>query len=405
MSSTEAQDPAQRPTEPDPPYRARTRNLAWLAVITLIGLGGWGAWWALYGNHFETTDDAYVSGDMVQITSDVAGSVIDVDVDDTQSVDRDQLLVRLDPADARIAMQRAEAELARTVRSVRGLFAQGDQLRARIEEREAELARAVADVKRRTDLVAEGAVSAEELSHSEDAVTRLRASLAAAREQLAETTAQVDGTTLTTHPQVLAAEAAVRDAALALHRTRITAPVAGVVARRAVQLGQRVAPGAPLMTVVPLERVWVDANFKEVQLTDMRVGQPVELTADVYGDDVVYHGHLAGVSAGTGGAFALLPAQNASGNWIKIVQRVPVRIALDPDEVRAHPLRVGMSMHASVDVHETGGEQVTSRVRAQPRPERPSLADDPEVEQRIQRIVAENAGDAASGPALAAGRP
>jgi len=371
---------------------ARKRRLGALAVAVIVGLAAYGTWWAAFARHYQSTDDAYVNGDLVQITSEVAGTVTALGADDTQSVRRDQTLLELDPADARIAMDNAEANLARAVRQVRTLFAQSAQLRAQISERETALKRAQDDYRRRADLTRDGAVSNEELAHSKDAITQLQASLAAATEQLNATTAQIDGTTVENHPQVLAAEAAVRDAALALQRTRIAAPVAGVVARRNVQLGQRVAAGTPLMAVVPLERVWVDANFKEVQLKDMRVGQPVTLHADVYGSDTEYHGKLAGLSAGSGSAFALLPAQNASGNWIKIVQRVPVRIALDARELEAHPLRVGLSMNVDVDVRNTSGSLIADQVRDQPLPKQASRGNDPAVETRIAQIIADNAG-------------
>jgi membrane fusion protein (multidrug efflux system) len=372
---------------------ARRRGLLILGAAVVIGGIAWFAHWFLAGRHFQTTDDAYVSGDLVQITSEVPGTVIAVHVDDTQAVQRGQLLAELDPADAQLAMASTEAQLARAVRAVRGLFAQRDQLRAQIDLRQSDLKRAMDDLKRRQNLLSDGAVSGEELSHSRDAVAGARAALDGARQALNATEAQIQDTTIETHPQVLDAEAAVRNAALALHRTRLVAPVAGVVAKRSVQIGQRVAPGAPLMAVVALDEVWVDANFKEVQLTDMRVGQPVSLHADLYGSDTAFHGRLVGLSAGSGSAFALLPAQNASGNWIKIVQRVPVRIALDPQELRNHPLRVGLSMTARVDVRDTSGPLVGSgAVRNSPLPTRASDGVDPEVEQRILRIVAQNAG-------------
>ncbi|MDR3418659.1 MAG: HlyD family efflux transporter periplasmic adaptor subunit [Nevskia sp.] len=387
MSTTETPAAAPRPNG-----NGRRRNLLLLALLVLLAGGGYGAYWYTYARHYQSTDDAYVSSDIVQITSEVPGTVIALHVDDTQNVGRDQALLELDPADARVAMSGAEANLARAVRQVRTLFAQTDQLRAQIAERETELKRADDDYRRRAGLVSDGAVSSEELSHAKDNIAQLRASLTAAREELNATTAQIDGTTVPTHPQVLAAETAVRDAALALRRTHITAPLAGVVARRSVQLGQRVAPGTPLLAVVPLEDAWVDANFKEVQLQNMRVGQPVTLRADLYGGGMQYHGRLAGLAAGSGTAFALLPAQNASGNWIKIVQRVPVRIALDPQELQSHPLRVGLSMTARVDVHDTSGALIAGQVRSQPLPAQASLADDPAVEARIAQIVAANAG-------------
>ncbi len=371
---------------------SRRRGLLILSLVVLVCAVGYGAYWGLYARYYQSTDDAYVSGDVVQITAEVPGTVIALHVDDTQSVQRDQSLLELDPADAQVAAGNAEANLARAVRQVRTLFAQGEQLRAQIADRQIALKRAQDDYQRRAGLVSDGAVSSEELSHSKDTITQMQASLTEAREQLNATTAQIDGTTIATHPQVLAAAAAVRDAALALHRTQITAPVAGVVARRSVQVGQRVAAGTPLMAVVPLEDVWIDANFKEVQLQDMRVGQPVELHADVYGGGTVYHGKLVGLSAGSGSAFALLPAQNASGNWIKIVQRVPVRIALDAAELKQHPLRVGLSMTAKVDIRDTSGPLVASQVRTLPIPAQASLGNNPAVEARIAQIVADNAG-------------
>jgi len=374
----------------------RRRRLGVLAAAVTLALIGYGAWWAAVGRHYQSTDDAYVNGDMVQITSEVPGTVTALGVDDTQSVQRDQTLLELDPADARIAMDNAEANLARAVRQVRTVFAQSAQLRAQITERETALKRAQDDFKRRADLTRDGAVSNEELAHSKDTITQLQASLAAAQEQLNATSAQVDGTTVQNNPQVLAAEAAVRDAALALQRTRIAAPIAGVVARRSVELGQRVAAGTPLLAVVPLEDVWVDANFKEVQLQDMRVGQPVTLHSDVYGSATTYHGRLAGLSAGSGSAFALLPAQNASGNWIKIVQRVPVRIALDAQELKAHPLRVGLSMNVEVDVRDASGSVIANQVRAQPLPKQASRGNDPAVETRIAQIIAANDGGKAA---------
>ena len=377
-----------------PANGSRRRGLLILSLVVIVGAIGYGAYWFLVARHYQSTDDAYVSGDVVQITAEVPGTVIDLRVDDTQSVQRDQPLLQLDPADAKVAMGNAEANLGRAVRQVRTLFATSEQLRAQIADRRIALKRAQDDYNRRSGLVSDGAVSSEELSHTKDTITQTQASLTEAQEQLNATVAQIDGTTVETHPQVLAAETAVRDAALALHRTNITAPVAGVVARRSVQLGQRVAAGTPLMAVVPLDDVWIDANFKEVQLENMRVGQPVELHADLYGGDTVYHGKLAGLSAGSGSAFALLPAQNASGNWIKIVQRLPVRIMLDPKELKEHPLRIGLSMTARVDIRDTSGPLIAGTVRNQPLPTQASLADDPEVEARIARIVADNEGGA-----------
>jgi membrane fusion protein, multidrug efflux system len=379
-----------QPTVPD--NHTRNRALLILAVVAVVGGLVWLTHRYLVGRYYQTTDDAYISSDLVQITSEVPGTVIAVKVDDTQSVERGQVLALLDPADAQVAIASAEAQLARAVRNVRALFAQRDQLQAQIAQRVSDLRRAQDDLDRRQGLLADGAVSGEELSHSRDALAVARAALDAAREQLNATEAQIQGTSIASHPQVLDAEAALRNVALALHRTELRAPVSGVIAKRSVQVGQRVAAGSPLMALVPLDDVWVDANFKEVQLRTMRVGQPVTLHADLYGNSVDFHGRLAGLSAGSGSAFALLPPQNASGNWIKIVQRIPVRIALDPQELKAHPLRVGLSMTVEVDVHDTAGPVVSSQVRNLPQPTQESAGDDPQLQARIDRIVALNAG-------------
>jgi membrane fusion protein, multidrug efflux system len=375
--------------------RTRNRALLILAVVSVIAILGWLTHLYLVSRFYQTTDDAYISSDLVQITSEVPGTVISVNVDDTQSVVRGQVLAALDPADAKVAIAGAEAQLARAVRNVRALFAQREQLQAQITQRLSDLKRAQDDLDRRQGLVADGAVSGEELSHSRDALAVARAALDGAREQLNATEAQIQGTTIPTHPQVLDAAAALRNVALALHRTELRAPVSGVIAKRSVQVGQRVAAGSPLMALVPLDDVWVDANFKEVQLRSMRVGQPVTMHADLYGSGVDFHGRLAGLSAGSGSAFALLPAQNASGNWIKIVQRIPVRITLDPQELKQHPLRVGLSMTVSVDIHDASGPVVSNQVRNLPQPTQDSAGDDPELQARIDRIVALNAGDAA----------
>src|SRR5271163_4271474 len=379
--------------------RSRRLGLVGIGVLVLISGLGYFGYWFFQGRYYESTDDAYVDGDVVQVTSEVPGTVLSLNVDDTQRVRAGQPLLQLDPADAKIAVANAEADLARAVRQVRGLFAQGKELRAQIEQREQAERTANEDLQRRGSLIVDGAISAEELSHARDAVTTTRANVAAAREQLSQTVAQIDGTTIADHPQVLAAAAAVRNAALALHRTELVSPVTGVIAKRSVQVGERVAAGTPLLAVVPLDDVWVDANFKEGQLERMRAGQPVTVRTDLYGHQVTYHGHLVGIAAGSGNAFALLPAQNASGNWIKIVQRVPVRILLDPNELRAHPLRVGLSTTVRVDLHDTSGPLMTTAVRNVPIPRQASAGDDPSVDTRIASIVADNAGPKAHEPA------
>ena len=364
-------------------------------VVAVVGLV-YGAYWLFSARFYESTDDAYVASDIVQITSEIPGTVLGVRVDDTQRVVAGQPLIELDPADAKVRVAAAEADLARAVRQVRGLFAQADQLRAQVSARSIELKQAQDDFARRATLVSDGAVSGEELAHSRDAITRVKSSLEGARQQLDATTAQIEGTTIATHPEVLAAAAKYHDAALALRRTTINAPITGVVAKRAVQLGQRIAPGAPLMALVPLDDVWVDANFKEGQLRDVRVGQPVSIRADLYGGDAEYHGKVVGVSAGSGSAFALLPSQNASGNWIKVVQRLPVRIALDPQDLQAHPLRVGLSMKVEIDVRDTSGPLVASDADTNSRTVQKSAGDDPAIDARVADIIHQNSDASAT---------
>jgi membrane fusion protein (multidrug efflux system) len=341
----------------------------WLAIIlgsVLLIAIAYGGYWALVLRYEQSTDDAYVAGNVVQITSQVAGTVVKIAADDTQFVTSGTTLVALDPADARIALEQADAKLAKTVRDVRGLFATTAQLKANVDVRNAEAARATEDLNRRERLARSGAVSGEELQHARDAVASAKAVLTAAQQELAANQARIDRTTVASHPDVLAAAAQVHDAYLHLARTDLPAPVSGYVAKRAVQLGQRVAPGAPLMAIVPLDQVWVDANFKESQLATIRVGQPVALNADLYGSKVRYHGTVAGFGAGTGSAFSLLPAQNATGNWIKIVQRVPVRIALDARELAEHPLQIGLSMQVEVDTHRRDGARLPQLAQTSP---------------------------------------
>ena len=346
---------------------ARRRGaLIVLLLVLAVALGGWAWWWQTVGRHFEITENAYVAGNLVEVTPQVAGTVVAIGADDMQRVEAGQMLVRLDRADAEVALARAEAGLARAVREARTLYANNLALAADVREREAELARAEEFLARRAPLARQGVVSREELETARSAVAAATAALAAARERLAANRVLTDKVALEKQPSVLAAAAQVREAWLALARIEIPAPVAGTVARRSVQIGQRVAPGARLMAVVPLGGVWVEANFKEAQLRDMRIGQPASVTADLYGARVEYRGRVAGFAAGTGGAFALLPPQNATGNWIKVVQRVPVRIELDPGQLREHPLRIGLSMRVAVEIRDTSGTQLAASAPAAP---------------------------------------
>ncbi|QIL20358.1 efflux RND transporter periplasmic adaptor subunit [Thermomonas sp. HDW16] len=325
-----------------------------LAVVLLAGIG-WLAYYLLVARWHQDTDDAYVQGNIVTITPQTMGTVVEIHAEDGMRVQAGQVLVQLDPNDAQVAYEQAKANLAGTVRQVRGLYSSVDSAQADIAAREVAVSQARADVARRSGLVASGAVSAEELAHAQTQLKAAEAALSASRGSLSRNRALVDATTVSNQPQVQAAAAQLRQAYLNLQRAAIVAPIDGYVGKRTVQLGQRVQPGTGLLTVVPLEQVWVDANFKETQLRNLRLGQPVELTADVYGDKVVYNGKLSSLGLGTGSAFALLPAQNASGNWIKIVQRIPVRVELDPKQLVEHPLRLGMSMSVDVSVRDQDG--------------------------------------------------
>jgi membrane fusion protein (multidrug efflux system) len=377
-----------------PPGRGRRRGVLVVLFLVFATAGvAWAVWWHLVGRWHESTDNAYVAGHIVQVTPQIAGTVVAIGADDTDRVRAGQVLVRLDPADAQVALGQAEAQLAQAVREVRTLYTRNASLESLRAQRASELAKAEEDLARRTPLAGTGAVSREDVEHARNAVEAARAALSAAREDLVTNRVRTEGTAVAKHPGVAAAAARVRDAFLALQRCEIAAPVAGYVARRTVQAGQRVAPGALMMAVVPLESVWVDANFKEVQLRDMRIGQPVKLSADLYGNRIEYHGKVAGLAAGTGGAFALLPPQNATGNWIKVVQRLPVRIALDPAELAAHPLLIGLSMHADVEIRETGGTQLAAAPRANPvwAPAAFAKPSD-DAEARVQAIIAANLG-------------
>jgi len=397
------------PARPEPlPRRRRTALLAIAGVVGLAAVAA-GVYWALVLNHYESTDNAYVQGNLVQITPQVGGTVLAIYADDTDQVKAGAPLVRLDAADAQVALDQAKAQLAQTVREVRVMYANNATLSAQIALRESEVTRVNADLERAQDdlnrrapLVATGAVGKEEFDHAASQLAALKSGLAsaqsalvAAREQLASNQSMTDGVAVERHPNVQRAAARVREAWLALARASLPAPVDGVVAKRNVQVGQRVAAGAPLMTLVPLSDLWVDANFKEGQLRKLRIGQPATLEADVYGRKVEYHGKVVGLGAGTGSAFSLLPAQNATGNWIKVVQRVPVRIVLDPKELAANPLRIGLSMEVKVDVGNTGGHQLSEVVRSAPVAQT-SVFDhlNADADAEVRRIIAANLGRA-----------
>jgi membrane fusion protein (multidrug efflux system) len=373
----------------------RSRRTRWLIIVAaafLIVGGGAGAYWGFYGRFYQDTDDAYVAGDLVNVSSQISGTVVAIDADETDYVQVGQEVVRLDDTDARIALQQAEDQLAKAVRQVHTVFTSRDELNAVLAERRADLSRAKSDLARRLSLGASGAVSAEEISHARETVDAAQQALIAAEKSLAGGTALLGHTGVADNPDVQAAATAVKSAWLALRRTSIHAPVSGYIARRPVQLGERTTPGNPMVSIVPLERLWVEANFKEVQLKHMRIGQPVKIVADLYGGEVEYRGTIEGLGLGTGAAFALLPAQNATGNWIKVVQRVPVRVALDPRQLRAHPLRIGLSTRATVDIHTTSGPQLAQVPRKEPILNTDIYTVDfSEITARIAQIIADNA--------------
>ncbi|SDM14012.1 membrane fusion protein, multidrug efflux system [Oryzisolibacter propanilivorax] len=411
------------PSQPSPLQAKARRKRALLLLGAVVGVGAvaFGLYDWLVASHYEHTDNAYVQGNVVQITPQTGGTVLAIGADDTDFVRAGAPLVQLDPADARVALAQAEAQLAQAVRQARTLYANNDTLAAQVRLREAEARRAQADVQRlqseieraqddvqrRRQLAGVGAVSTEELQHAqsqlagtrsqrtaaEAAVGAAQAATAAAREQLTSNRALTQGVAVQQHPAVLTAAARLREAWLASQRTQLLAPVDGYVARRSVQLGQRVAAGSPLMAIVPLKEVWVEANFKENQLRNLRLGQPAQLTADLYGKKVPYHGTVAGLGVGTGAAFALLPAQNATGNWIKVVQRVPVRIALDGAQLAEHPLRVGLSMDVEVDTRERGGASLAEAPRSEPAARtRVFEQQDAGAEAEVARIIEANLG-------------
>ncbi|MGB5886495.1 MAG: HlyD family efflux transporter periplasmic adaptor subunit [Acinetobacter venetianus] len=379
MSDAQAnqQDAALNSASDDAMKAKRKKFLGFFALILILAAILYGIW-AIFFNHSVTTDNAYVGAETAQITSMVNGQVADVLVKDTQQVKQGDVLVRIDERDAKIQLAQAQAELAKAQRQYKQSQANSSSLnsqvvvrndeitsaQAQVTKAQADFDRATLELKRRNELAASGAISKEELSKAQSAVSTAKASLDLAQAGLAQATssrkaaestlaaneALIQGVNESSTPDVLVAQAHVEQAKLDLDRTVIRAPVDGVVTRKNIQIGQRVAPGTVMMSVVPVAALYVDANYKESQLAKVKAGQKVTLKSDLYGDDVIYHGVVQGFSGGTGAAFALIPAQNATGNWIKVVQRLPVRISLDPKELAEHPLRVGLSMEADIDL-------------------------------------------------------
>ncbi len=413
MSEVESGPPTKpNPPAPTPPApgsegrrRRRSRLPLLLLAVMLVAGAGFGVYEYLVGRYYVSTDDAYVNGNLVRLTPQVSGIVVAINADETQFVQRGQLLVELDPHDNELALAQAKATLAQTVRDVAQMFANERRDAATVSAQETQFNQFSDDLARDQSLFAVRGVSGETLEHDQHAVRGATAAVDQAKATLAATRAAIVGTTPQTHPRVRQAEAQVRSAWLALARTRVVAPVAGFIVRRAVQLGQQVSPGTEMLAIVPIDSMWIDANFKETQLAGLRIGQLASVQADMYGSHVEFHGKVLGVNAGTGSALAVLPAQNASGNWIKIVQRLPVRIGLDPQELSRHPLFVGLSTSVDVDVHDQSGAALSKLPVWQPALDTDVYATQQDgVEAEIDRIVAENLGRTVATQAKAVGR-
>jgi membrane fusion protein (multidrug efflux system) len=345
------------------PANGKRRRILLIIALIFIGIGALAAvYWVLVLAKREKTDDAYVNGNKVTISAQVAGTVVAVLADDTQLVKAGQVLVKLDPIDAETALSRSANALAQTVRQVRQEKATADQYDSVIETRRLELTRAETDLAKREPLLSDRAIPAEEVRHAHESVEIARAELTQAQRQSKSAHALVDGTAVESNPAVLQARDVYRDAWISAQRNAVVAPVTGYVAERSVQLGQHIQAGQALMSVIPLNSLWIDANFKEAQLRNLRIGQKAEVRSDLYGGSYIYHGRVEGMSAGTGAAFSLLPPQNASGNWIKVVQRVPVRIQIDDGDLVKSPLRVGLSATVTVDTTSRNGAVLASDV-------------------------------------------
>ena len=333
----------------------RRRALLIVTSLFILAALAWLLLWLFVFSKRETTDDAYVGGNQVALSTQVPGTVVAIFADDTQRVEAGQVLVKLDSTDADVRLRQARSQLAQAVRQVRQQTDSASSADAQVVTAQINLKKAEADLKRRLPLIAEQAEAPENIQHLRDSVDQARASLVTAQAQASAAHASIEGTQVVNNPAVEQARANFRAAWVAAQRNDIYAPVSGYVAQRSVQLGNSVQPGQQLMTVVPLHDLWVDANFKEGQLRHIRIGQPAKIVSDVYGSSVEYHGKVIGLGAGTGSAFSLLPAQNATGNWIKVVQRVPVRIALNDQDLDKHPLRVGLSTEVTIDITDDRG--------------------------------------------------
>jgi len=384
---------AQSPQQPANKKKTRKKVLLLLALLFVLAGIAWGVYWFLVLRHFQETDDAYVAGNQVQVMAQVSGSVNKVWFDNTDFVKKGDVLVSLDKTDAEQAFEKAQTALATSVRQTHQLMINGRQYQASITLQQTALAQAEADLKRREPLGASNLIGREELQHARDAVATAKAQLDVAIQQYNANQAMILNTSLENQPAVQQSAAELRDAWLALQRTDIRSPMDGYVSRRSVQVGSQIDTGTALMAVVPATNLWIDANFKETQLAGVRIGQSATVVADIYGDDVVYHGKVVGLDMGTGSAFSLLPAQNATGNWIKVVQRLPVRIELNQEDIAKHPLRIGLSTLVKVDTTDKEGSALATSVRQQAAYSSNALAIDlAPVNQLITEIVRANAG-------------
>ncbi|MBG3089730.1 multidrug efflux MFS transporter periplasmic adaptor subunit EmrA [Proteus terrae] len=391
MSVNEETTPPQAPIRNK--KRTRRNVLLLLTILFIVAGAAYSAYWFMVLRHHETTDNAYVTGNQIMVMPQISGSVTTVYVDNTDFVKAGEPLVLLDSSDEKLALEKAKTALANSVRQMHQQIINGRQLKANIVLRETELTKLQNDLRRREVLGERNVIGKEELQHAREAVSTARAALEVAREQYNANQAIILNTPIAKQPSVLQASTDVRNAWLALERTKILSPTDGYVSRRSVQVGAQVSPGKPLMAVVPVTGMWIDANFKETQLANMRIGQPAKITTDFYGKKVIYHGTVLGLDMGTGSAFSLLPAQNASGNWIKVVQRLPVRISLDEKELAEKPLRIGLSSEVTVDTINLDGKVLSHSERQAPAYHTDALnIDMSEINKLINEIIEQNAG-------------
>jgi len=364
-----------------------------IAIFVLCGLA-YLIYWLGWARFEEETDDAYVNGNMIMLTPQINGIVKTILADNAELVDQGQPIIELDRHDYQIALEKAHADLAETVRTVVQLFVKVAQLESSVNARKADLLRASLDYGHRKALVDDGGVSKEDFEHSETTLLAAYATLTETQEMLNGAYAEIEGTTIATHPRVLQAKATFKNAFLQLHRCTILSPARGIVTQRRAQVGQYVRSEDPLLAIVPLEQIWVDANFREVQLKNFRIGQAVSMVSDMYGRRVEYHGRLVGLNPGTGSVFSILPPQNATGNWIKIIQRVPVKISFDDEELKKNPLVLGLSMIVTVDIHNTHGDQLPSQTPIQSLYQTTIYDQELQgVDKLIEQIIAENTFD------------